>query len=237
MIVIAPFAVKWGRRPVFILGVLCLFLCSIWSGASTNIDSFKWSRIFQGFGMAPFEALVVSTFGDVFFIDQRGLRSAIWGFAILAGINVTPIINGYIISSKTLGWKWCFWLIAIFYGIAVVLIVLLCPETAFNRNSVYDTDDGQVTPSLTFQPSTLLRTRLRKTWAPSPQRSTLNPVELLPQNTSQQGHSSKSSHRTLGTRAKRDSSSLYSGRSPSGSVPPCGGGFSVTASRLAGSSY
>lgn len=40
-------------------------------------------------GMAPFEALVVSTIGDIFFVHERGFRSAIWGFAILAGINVS----------------------------------------------------------------------------------------------------------------------------------------------------
>lgn len=44
MIFISPFAVKFGRRPIFIIAALDLFLCSIWSGASKNINSFKWSR-------------------------------------------------------------------------------------------------------------------------------------------------------------------------------------------------
>lgn len=102
--------------------------------------------------MAPFEALVVSTFGDVSFFkgesggqscrligeysryssstsadsDQPfggsrssqevsyfclGRREADADPSSTAQVNVTPIINGYIISSKTLGWKWCFWLI------------------------------------------------------------------------------------------------------------------------------
>lgn len=94
MITIPPVAAKIGRRPVYILGGLCLFLCSIWSAVSKNLDSFKWSRVFQGFGMAAFEALVVSTIADTYFVHQRGVRSAIWGFSILAGINLTPIING-----------------------------------------------------------------------------------------------------------------------------------------------
>ncbi|KAL8291297.1 hypothetical protein RQP46_002275 [Phenoliferia psychrophenolica] len=136
MIFIPPFAVKFGRRPVFIIAILDLFLCSIWSGGSTSIESFKWSRIFHGFGMAPFEALIVSTFGD------RGFRSAIWGFALLAGINITPIANGYLVASP-LGWKWCFWLVAIFFGLATILVVLFCPETAYDRSSVFDTDAGK----------------------------------------------------------------------------------------------
>lgn len=65
---------------------------------SKNLDSFTWSRVFQGLGMAPFEALVVSSIGDMYFVHERGWRSAVWGFSILAGINVAPIANGYIIT-------------------------------------------------------------------------------------------------------------------------------------------
>ncbi|ORY90710.1 serine/threonine kinase 16 [Leucosporidium creatinivorum] len=143
MIVQAPLGVKFGRRPVFLVGAALLFFCTIWSAESKNITSFKWSRVFQGLGMAPFEALVVSTIGDIFFVHERGFRSAIWGFAILAGINITPIVNGYVIESDKLGYRWCFWLIAIFLGIAFLGIIFLCPETAYNRESIYDTSSGR----------------------------------------------------------------------------------------------
>src|ERR1700761_5342711 len=50
MMVQAPFAVKYGRRPVFIVSALLLFTCSIWSAVSEGIPSFLASRLFQGFG-------------------------------------------------------------------------------------------------------------------------------------------------------------------------------------------
>ncbi|GAA5971354.1 hypothetical protein JCM11641_008320 [Rhodosporidiobolus odoratus] len=141
MIFIPPVAAKIGRRPVFLLGGLCLFLTSIWSGVSKNLTSFMWSRVFQGFGMAAFEGLVVSSIADMYHVHERGFRSAIWGFAILAGINVTPIINGYVIGSDTLGYRWCFWLISIFLGLGFVGIVFFCPETAYDRDPVFNTDE------------------------------------------------------------------------------------------------
>ncbi|BGP21979.1 cycloheximide resistance protein, Mfs transporter [Rhodotorula toruloides] len=141
MILIPPVAAKIGRRPVYLLGGLCLFLCSIWSAVSKNLTSFKWSRVFQGFGMAAFEALVVSTIADTYFVHQRGVRSAIWGFAILAGINLTPIINGYVISDPSLGYRWAFWLLAIVLGVGFLGIFFFCAETAYERDAVFAIDE------------------------------------------------------------------------------------------------
>ncbi|KAL8280315.1 hypothetical protein RQP46_007232 [Phenoliferia psychrophenolica] len=94
MLVQAPFAVKFGRRPVFLVATAILFFSSIWSGVSNGLQS-----------MAPFEALVTATIGDMFFVHETSARvamlnatinSAIWGFALIGGINVAPIINGYV---------------------------------------------------------------------------------------------------------------------------------------------
>lgn len=35
--------------------------------------------------MAPFETLVMTTVGDIFFVHERGWRSALFGFSIIAG--------------------------------------------------------------------------------------------------------------------------------------------------------
>jgi MFS family permease len=101
MLAQGPIAVKWGRRPVFLIATLLLFASSIWSGASKGLESFKWSRIIQGLGMAPFEALVTASLGDIFFVHELGMRVSIWGFAIIGGINVAPIIKCVFSSSRS----------------------------------------------------------------------------------------------------------------------------------------
>jgi len=87
MIFFAPIAVKVGRRPCYLIGAACLFFASIGAAATTSFTGLKIARIFQGFGMAPYEALVVSSIGDVFFAHERGVRTAIWSFAIGGGIG------------------------------------------------------------------------------------------------------------------------------------------------------
>ena len=69
LIIQAPLAIKFGRRPVYLLGATLFFTCSIWSAVSQGLDSFTGSRALQGFGMAPFEALVTATIADIFFVS------------------------------------------------------------------------------------------------------------------------------------------------------------------------
>ncbi|KAF8590984.1 MFS general substrate transporter [Ramaria rubella] len=148
MLVQAPLAVKFGRRPVYIIAAALLFSCSIWSAVSQGLGSFTGSRVFQGIGEAPFEALVTATIGDIYFVHERGLRVAIWSFAITAGINIGPIVNGYVIQSR-LGWRFCFWFeiclrwfITAVFGILLIGIVFLVPETTYNRETRFETDRG-----------------------------------------------------------------------------------------------
>ncbi|EJD08432.1 MFS general substrate transporter [Fomitiporia mediterranea MF3/22] len=123
--------IKIGRRPVYLFASACQFFTCIWAAKSTNITSFTPARVFQGLGMAPYEALATASIGDIFFVHERGLRVSIWNFAIGGGIAVTPIVNGPVIS--TLGWRWTFWLIMIAFGISLVLVIFLMPETMYDR--------------------------------------------------------------------------------------------------------
>jgi len=134
-------AVKFGRRPVFIVSAFILFTGFLWSGAAKTDTSFTVSRIYQGVGMASYEALVTATIGDLFFVHQRGKAIVAWGFAIISGISVAPLVNGYIIESS-LGWKWCFWIVGIATGIFTIMVILFVPETVYDRDAAYETDAG-----------------------------------------------------------------------------------------------
>jgi MFS family permease len=59
----------WGKRHLFLLGTVLLIASSAWGGASSgSYTSLLWARIIQGFGTAPFEALVNATVGDLYFV-------------------------------------------------------------------------------------------------------------------------------------------------------------------------
>ena len=59
----------WGKRHLYLLGNVLLIVSSIWGGASgRNYKSFLWARVFQGVALAPFEALVNASVGDLYFV-------------------------------------------------------------------------------------------------------------------------------------------------------------------------
>jgi MFS family permease len=64
-----PTARVWGKRHLFLLGNVVMIVSSAWGGASSkSYKSLLWARIFQGVGLAPFEALVNASVGDLFFV-------------------------------------------------------------------------------------------------------------------------------------------------------------------------
>ncbi|KAF2134125.1 MFS transporter-like protein [Dothidotthia symphoricarpi CBS 119687] len=136
---IVPSARIWGKRHVYIFGTLIIVISSIWGGATgKNYASFLWARIFQGVGLAPFEALVNASVGDMYHVHERGVRMAVSNFCVFGGAFFTPVVVGVI--SKNVGYEWTFYLVAIFAGAMLPLIVLFCPETTYTRDSKFDID-------------------------------------------------------------------------------------------------
>ncbi|KAL3426059.1 Protein HOL1-like protein 2 [Phlyctema vagabunda] len=126
-----PLAKVWGKRPVYIVAIIIMLVCSIWGAVSKDYTSFLASRIVSGFGMAPYEVLVQCTIADLYFTHQRATRIAVWNLFLLSGISGGSLISGYIIED--IGWKWTFWICAIMFGVFVILVVFFVPETTYTR--------------------------------------------------------------------------------------------------------
>ena len=89
-------------------------------------------------GLAPFEALVNASVGDLYFVHERGVRMAASNMALFGGAFFTPILVGKI--THTLGWWWTFYFIAIFAGVLFPVIFFFVPETAYRRADYLNTD-------------------------------------------------------------------------------------------------
>lgn len=68
-ILCVPTARIWGKRHLFIMGNVLMIVSCAWAGGSTgNWRSLVAARVFQGFALAPFEALVNACIGDLYFM-------------------------------------------------------------------------------------------------------------------------------------------------------------------------
>ncbi|KAK0659304.1 putative MFS-type transporter [Lasiodiplodia hormozganensis] len=136
-----PSARIWGKRHAFLLGTVVLIFSSAWGGAAGhNYASLLWARIFQGVGLAPFEALVNAVVGDLYFVHERGKRMALSNLALFGGAFFTPVIVGKM--TDTMGWEWTFYFVAIFSGVLLPPLFFFCPETAYRRDERLNLDMG-----------------------------------------------------------------------------------------------
>jgi MFS family permease len=134
-----PSARIWGKRHLYILGTVIVIFSCIWGGATgPNYASFLWARIFQGVGLAPFEALVNASVGDLYHVHERGVRMALSNLALFGGAFLTPVFVGMI--ADRIGYEWTFYFVAIFAAALLPLVIFFCPETAYRRDARFDID-------------------------------------------------------------------------------------------------
>ncbi|CAD6576751.1 MAG: hypothetical protein ASARMPRED_007868 [Alectoria sarmentosa] len=123
---IAPLSEIYGRAPVY--NAVNIFFCifSIAGAVSTNIHMFIAFRFLNGITVGAI-VLNPSIVGDLFVTEKRGNAMAIEGIAPLIGPVLGPVIGGYV--SQAIGWRWLFWLAAIFAGVTEIGFLALFRET------------------------------------------------------------------------------------------------------------
>ena len=110
---------RFGRRRVFVIGVVWFAVASLGCGIAPNIETLVAARAVQGVGGALLTpgslAILQSTFRPQDRVRAIGAWSGLGGIAGAAG----PFLGGYLVES--VGWRWVF-LINLPFAVAVVLI-------------------------------------------------------------------------------------------------------------------
>jgi EmrB/QacA subfamily drug resistance transporter len=127
----------YGRRIIFLIGVLLFAGASIWCGLTQTILQLIVARLFQGVGAALLVpgslALISASFPE----DRRGKAIGTWsGFtAIMAGIG--PVVGGWLVQHAS--WRWIFFL-NLPLALAVALITLLRVPESKNKKLYHQLD-------------------------------------------------------------------------------------------------
>lgn len=121
----------YGKRPLYLIGTSLLLASSIWNSRVTSYSSFVACRVIEGIGNGPYESIVLSSIGDLFFAHQRGVRVMTYNFATLGMVFLSPIIGGYL--SQIHGWQMQFYILAAFIFVGLLLLIFCVPEHTFER--------------------------------------------------------------------------------------------------------
>lgn len=106
-VVASPTAILFGKRPVYLVGIILFIISSVWCAVSPNYASLVVARIFMGFSVSPVECLPSATIAEIFFLHERAYRLGIYTLLLLSGKNLIPLVSAAIIQG--LSWRWVFW--------------------------------------------------------------------------------------------------------------------------------
>ncbi|KAJ5100425.1 hypothetical protein N7456_006477 [Penicillium angulare] len=128
-IFLIPFALKFGRRPIYILSTAVQGGISVWSAKMETVADLMLVNILSCIVGSLAEVLVQMTIADVFFVHERGLMNTIYYWFMTVGVTLAPLAGGFITLSQ--GWRWVWWWMAILFGAGLLAFVFLYEETLF----------------------------------------------------------------------------------------------------------
>ena len=106
-VIASPTAILFGKRPVYLVGIVLFMISSVWCALSPNYASLVVARVFMGFAVSPVECLPSATVAEIFFLHERAYRLGVYTLLLLGGKNLVPLVSAAIIQS--LDWRWVFW--------------------------------------------------------------------------------------------------------------------------------
>lgn len=128
---LAPIAVKYGKRLVYLIALLIFLGGLIWGANADSYGSLMGARVISGIGASPAESLPSTTIAEIYFAHERAYRLGIYTLLLLGGKNLSPLASAF--TANRLGWHWIFWVSAIICAGAFAGTLLFVHETWWDR--------------------------------------------------------------------------------------------------------
>ena len=134
------FSRKYGKRPCFLVSAVLGIIGTAVGESSQTFERILTCRVIQGLATSSFESIIFPVIGDMYFVHERGVRTSIVNVCLFAMTGLANILAGQVYHG--LGLEWVFHLYQIFEVALLILLFFLCPETAYRRDQLYETDEA-----------------------------------------------------------------------------------------------
>ena len=126
-----PCYMKFGRRPVMLLSLLCFVLGLVGCCVANSYGGLMAARIISSFGSGVCEAIPVQLVNDIFFLHERGSRLGFYTVALCIGAT-GPLYAGYMLNAG-LGYKLFFYVCTAFAGALLIVSFFVVEESTYHR--------------------------------------------------------------------------------------------------------
>lgn len=125
----------YGRKPVYMLGIIVFLVGSALSGLSQNMGMLILFRGIQGIGAGALFPVALAIIGDLFTPKERGKYQGLFGAVFGIAFVVGPLVGGFL--TENFGWHWIFYVNIPIGIVALFVIQRLLPtvkKTGATRN-------------------------------------------------------------------------------------------------------
>jgi EmrB/QacA subfamily drug resistance transporter len=97
----------YGRKPVFMIGIVIFLVGSALSGLSQNMTQLIAFRGLQGIGAGSLFPVALAVIGDLFTPAERGRYQGLFGAVFGVAFIVGPLVGGFL--TENISWHWIFY--------------------------------------------------------------------------------------------------------------------------------
>ena len=108
MLIGGKLADAYGRRLIFVVGIVVFTLASLLCGLATSGDMLIAARILQGAGAALMNPATLSIIAATFPPRQRGAAIGIWAGVSALALAIGPLVGGLLTEHAS--WNWIFFI-------------------------------------------------------------------------------------------------------------------------------
>jgi EmrB/QacA subfamily drug resistance transporter len=127
MLIGGKLADAYGRRLLFVVGIVVFTLSSLWCGLADSGEMLIAARVVQGIGAALMNPATLSIIAATFPPKQRGMAIGIWAGVSALALAIGPLVGGLL--TEHLSWHWIFFVNVPVGVIAIAASFLLITES------------------------------------------------------------------------------------------------------------
>jgi len=105
-----PFSNTYGRRPVFLLSLICSLVGNIGCAKSPTYATMALCRAIVAFFISPAAAIGSAVVTETFFKQDRARYMGVWTLLVTLGVPLSPFVFGFV--ANDVGYRWIYWILA-----------------------------------------------------------------------------------------------------------------------------